>query len=340
MSFNLVDLIKDQVGAAVVGQMGGLLGESDDTTAKAVSGAVPGMLDGLLKSVSGSNGGGVLAGALNDTDDSLLDNLSGVLGGGGTGSLIETGTKMLGSVLGNNVLGSILGSLTGFSGMKRGSANSLMGLLAPIVFGIIKRKMLGGGGINAGSVVDMLSGQKDNIANAMPAGFGNQASPSHQPAAPVAKQGSSFGKLLPLAIIGGLLWMGYNYMTGQSTQNTVTDTMESAGDSLDQLTDVNIGNELTNIFSTSTDALGSITDVESAKAAVPALTEATSKIGGLSSMFDKLPGPAKSAVSTVAGNGMGTLQAAIDKVEQIPGVGPIIKPVVDGLMEKLAAFIQ
>lgn len=338
MSFNLVDLIKDQVGSAVVGQIGGLLGESDDTTAKAVGGAVPGMLDGLLKSVSGSNGGGVLASALNDTDDSLLDNLSGVLGGGGTGSLIETGTKMLGSVLGNNALGSIIGALTGFSGMKRGSANSLMGLLAPIIFGIIKRKLLGSGGINAGSVVDMLTGQKDNIANAMPAGLGNQSSPS-QPS-PVAKQGSSFGKLLPLVIIGGLLWMGYNYMTGQSTQNTVTDTMESAGDSLDQLTDVNIGNELTNIFSSSTVALGSITDVESAKAAVPALTEATGKLGGLSSLFDKLPGSAKGAVSTVAENGMSSLQAAIDKVEQIPGVGPIIKPVVDGLMEKLAAFIQ
>ncbi len=342
MPFNLVDLIKDQVGDAIVGQIGELLGENKDVTTKAVGGALPGLLDGLLNSVGGSNGGNVLASALNDADDSLLDNLSGILGGANTGSLIETGTKMLGSVLGNNALGGIIGALTGFSGMKRGSTNSLMGLIAPIVFGIIKRKLLGSGGINAGSIVDMLTGQKDNIAKAMPAGFDSYLNPSSQPApqAPVEKQGSSFGKLLPLILIGGLLWMGYNYFTGQNTQNPATETTGSAVESLDQINTVNIGNELTNIFGSTTDALGNITDIDSAKAAVPALTDASGKLGSLSSMFEQLPGPAKTAVSTIASNGMGSLQAVIDKVAQIPGVGPIIKPITDGLMEKLALFAQ
>lgn len=343
MSFNLVDLIKDQVGDAIVGQIGDLLGESKETTAKATSAAIPGLLDGLLKTVSGGSGGDVLASALNDTDDSILDNLSGMLGGGNTGSLIETGTKMLGSVLGNNMLGNLVGALSGFSGMKSGSANSLIGLAAPVIFGIIKRKLLGSGGINASSIVDMLTGQKDNIAKAMPPGFDSFLNGSNQSApqaAPIQKQGSPLGKLLPLVVIGGLLWMGYNYLSGQNAQQSITETAESAGDSMDQLTDVNIGNELTNIFSSTSDALGNITDVDSAKAAVPTLTEASDKIGGLSSMFDRLPGPAKSAASTIASNGMGNLQAVVDRVEQIPGVGPVIKPIMDGLMEKLAAFTQ
>ena len=49
-------------------------------------------------------------------------------------------------------------------------------MLMPVVLGIVKRKMFGGGGFsqNAGGLLSLLNGQKDNVQAAMPNGFQNQ----------------------------------------------------------------------------------------------------------------------------------------------------------------------
>jgi|GEM_PF-4121266 len=46
----------------------------------------------------------------------------------------------------------------------------------PILLGVVKRKVFGGGGFsqNAGGLMSLLDGQKDNIQAGMPAGFQNQ----------------------------------------------------------------------------------------------------------------------------------------------------------------------
>lgn len=167
---NLVNLIKDQIGGSVVNQLGGVLGESGANTERAVSGAVPAILSGLMNSSGSGDGASLLNSALDDHDDSILDNIGGLLGGGNHTQVANQGSSMLGSLLGGNALGSIAGALSGFSGLGRGSSSSLIGMLAPIVMSVLRRQR-NSQGLDAGGLANMLSGQRDNIAAAMPAGF-------------------------------------------------------------------------------------------------------------------------------------------------------------------------
>ena len=99
---------------------------------------------------------------------------------------------------------------------------------------------------------------------------------------------------------------------------------------------VTVGSDLGSVINNVSDTLLSVADVESATAAVPRLTEATSKLGGLADLFNKLPETAKSSVSSLAANNISALQPTIDKVAGIPGVGSILKPVLDSFNRKIS----
>lgn len=176
MSFNLVDLIKDQVGGAVTDQIGGLLGDQSGLVKSGIDSAVPALLSGLSERASLPGGADTLFNSLQNHDDGLLDNLSSAIGGNSK-SLIESGTGLLGGLLGNNGLGSLAGMLSGFTGLTRGNTGSLLGMLAPIVMGVLKRKVIGGG-LNPAGMLDMLNLQKNNVQAAMPQGLSDQLSAS------------------------------------------------------------------------------------------------------------------------------------------------------------------
>ena len=78
MSFNLVDLVKGQLGGPALGQLGALLGEDNNKTEAAIGAAVPGLLSGLT-SQANADGGASLFDAVNKQDDSMLDNIGGLL---------------------------------------------------------------------------------------------------------------------------------------------------------------------------------------------------------------------------------------------------------------------
>lgn len=177
MSFNLVDLVKDQVKGPLIGQMGNLLGNEGSKAAGAADSMIPALLSGMMGSSSTSGGADSLFKAVNDQDDGLMDNLGSLLGGGQASSVIDNGNSLLGGLLGTGGLGKLAGALAGFTGLSKGGTSSLMGMLAPIVIGVIKRKVMGGG-LDAGGLASMLMGQKSNIGAALPAGLGDQLNAS------------------------------------------------------------------------------------------------------------------------------------------------------------------
>ncbi len=342
MSFNITDLIKDQLSDQVTGQLGSLLGGSDTQNGSAIASAIPGLLSGLMNSGSSSSGADSLFNAINDQDDSILDNLGGLLGGSGQSSMMSAGSSVLGSLLGGNGLGSLVSSIAGFSGAGKGPVKSLLGLLAPIIFGVIKRKLMGGGGFNVGSLMDMFKGQKDNIAASVPTGFqlndfsSNATETVRETANTVqqsANEGKSLiGKLLPLALLIGAALLAYNFFMkdkGSEAVNSATTSVTQSND---------IGKEVTSVFGSLTGSLGSITDVDSAKAALPQIGEATNKLGNIAGMLDKLPAAAQGPIKSAIANSITPLKALIDKVGAIPGVGAVIKPAIEGLAAKLALF--
>lgn len=358
MSFNIMDLVKDQLSDQVMGQLGTVLGGTATQNDSAISSAIPGLLTGLTKLGASDKGADSLFSAINDQDDSILDNLGDMLSGSNQSSMMEMGTKALGGLLGGGGLGSLISAVSGFSGASKSGTGSLMGLLAPILFGIVKRKLLGGGssGFNVGSLMNMFNGQKDNVAAAMPAGFsdalkltdfdkiGSNIEDRVEAAADnvvhntreVASEGKSFiSRILPIAILVGAALLAYNLLfKGSTTENTGT-TSSSQMESMDA---DGIGKELTSTLGTLTSTFGSITDVDSAKAAIPNLTSATDQLGNLAGMMDKLPEAARGPVKQIVSSGLPQIQGIIEKLSAIPGVGEIIKPVVESLSAKLAMF--
>jgi len=171
MSFNLVDIIKDQVSGQVLGQISNAVGENSDKTQSVIEGAIPALLGGFVDKASSSEGAGALFEAVNSQDDSILDNLSGLIGSDNKSSLIESGGNALGSLFGGSGASGLINAVSGSSGMNAGSTGTVLSMLAPMVMGTVKRFMSGGGSNDASGLASMLMGQKDNIAGAMPSGL-------------------------------------------------------------------------------------------------------------------------------------------------------------------------
>jgi hypothetical protein len=374
MSFNLIDLIKDQLSDQVMNQVTSMLGGDANQASSAIGGAIPGLLEGLMNAGSDSTKANDMVNAITKQDDSVLDNLGDLLGNSESqSSLLSGGASVLSSLLGNNVLGTLASTIAGFSGLGKGSSKSLLGFLAPVIFSLIKRKLLGSGGVNVGSLMDMFSGQKDNIAAAMPSGFIQQLSASEPAPRPTPRSkpdvaakmnnipeptestgGSWLARLLPLALLCGVVWFAYDRFTKseieipesttipQSTTDTIVNDVavpEVPAVNVEVPT-VDVKEELSVILGSVTNSLGSITDVESAQQAVPQLNAASEKIGGLVNIVSKLPAAAREPVKQVISGGLPQLQALIDKAVAIPGVGAVIKPVADGLLQKIALLEQ
>jgi hypothetical protein len=175
MSFNLVDLISSQFGGPALGQLGALLGEDSNKTESALGAAIPGLLNGITGSAQ-ADGGASLFDTINKQDDSILDNIGGMLTGGNTGNIMQQGSGILSSLLGNGAVGGLASAISAFTGMGGKSSSGLMGILTPIILSLIKRKLFGGGGFNqnAGGLMSLLDSQKTNVQAAMPSGFADQ----------------------------------------------------------------------------------------------------------------------------------------------------------------------
>ncbi|MEE9447611.1 MAG: DUF937 domain-containing protein [Arenicellales bacterium] len=367
MAFNIMDLVKEQVTDAVMGQISSALGESSETTSSALSGAIPAILSGLMGVAGNDSGAKSILGALNDQDDGLLGNLGDLLGGNDQSSMIDMGTKVLGGLMGNGGLGNLVGALAGFSGMGKKSSSSLVGLLAPILLGVIKRKVFGGNsGGTLGALTSLFAGQKDNISAAMPSGMNDQLKTSgffeglnlgnaadtgraamnqaQSQVSEAASGGSSMlRKLVPLLILGALAWFGLKMFGGggashENTMNTNTTMSTNTESNMTQMPDY--GDQLGSIFKDTTGALTRITDIESAKAQLPNLKNIVSDVDGFSSTFVGLGSRVREPVITLAKGAFDELGPLMGKTLEIPGVGPIIQPTTDSLMEKLNQLMK
>ena len=126
MSFNLIDLIKDQLSDQVMNHVSSMLGGDANQVSSAIGSAIPGLLEGLMNSGSDSTNANAMVDAINKQDDGILDNLGDLLGNSDSqSSLLSTGSDLLSSLLGNNALGTLASTIAGFSGLGRGSRQVL-----------------------------------------------------------------------------------------------------------------------------------------------------------------------------------------------------------------------
>lgn len=177
MAINLIELVKSQLGDSVLEQLGGAVGESTEHTRSAVEAGVPTILGSIVDRVSSDpDAAGMLVNALDGVDDGIAGDFGSYIGGDTQASLQKKGGDLLGGLLGDN-MGSVIDMISSFSGASKGSSSSILGMLMPLVMGVIG-KQVKSQGLDLGGLVNMLGGQKDMIGAAMPSGMGDLLSKS------------------------------------------------------------------------------------------------------------------------------------------------------------------
>ncbi len=175
MSFNLMDLVKDQVMGQLAGKAAGFLGESESGVTKALGGIFPMLLGSVVDKASDNEGASGIMNMLKGADGNIVNNIAGMFGDG-EGSpegLVEQGGSMLSGLLGDKV-GGLTSLVSKFSGVSEGSTSSLMGMAAPMIMGMLG-KQVKSEGLGISGLQGLLEGQKDSIASAMPEGLADLA---------------------------------------------------------------------------------------------------------------------------------------------------------------------
>ena len=226
-SLNLVDMIRGQLTGPATDRMSSLIGESSDNTRAGISAAIPALLAGLDRSASTPEGARRISSAVDDADDSMLDNALKMFGTSSTG---ETGSGILQSILGAGGLSELVNAVSRTAGLSGKTTTTLLGLLAPLVFGVLKRvKRLAGS--NRFDIADLLASQRGNIEAAMPRSMrqdtyaGSRVGPQERRAeidaesTPERTTHQNYSWIVPLALLAGalgLLW----YLVGRPRGGT------------------------------------------------------------------------------------------------------------------------
>lgn len=171
MSINLLDMLKDQVTGSLAKQASSFLGESESNVTSALGGVFPALLGSVIDKASKPSEASGLMDMISGMDTGMLGDIGGLFGGGASSvnGLLNSGGGIVESLLGNK-MGGVVEMISKVSGLKSGSSSSLMKMAAPFLMGIIGKQIKGKG---LGFLTDMLMGQKDHVAKALPSGMDN-----------------------------------------------------------------------------------------------------------------------------------------------------------------------
>lgn len=171
MSLNLLDMLKDQVSGPLANQAASFLGEDESAVTKALGGIFPSVLGSVIGGASDESSASGIMDMIGGLDMGMLGNIGDLFGGGASSvnGLLNSGGGILNTLLGDK-MGGIVDMISKMSGLGSGSTGSLMKMAAPFLMGIIGKQVAGKG---VGGLMDLLMGQKEHVANAMPSGMGS-----------------------------------------------------------------------------------------------------------------------------------------------------------------------
>jgi sporulation protein YlmC with PRC-barrel domain len=168
MTDNIVSAISRFLTPELIGKMASVSGLDRSTTQSALGASMPAILNGLADLAAKPGGARQIADAIAEQPAGMLSSLSQTLGGSSMSA--EKGTGLLSSLLGGGVLNTLVSTLSRFVGIGEGSTRTLLGLLTPVILGVLGREQRAAG-LETGGLARMLMGQRDQINAAMPAGL-------------------------------------------------------------------------------------------------------------------------------------------------------------------------
>ena len=231
-SLNLVDMIKGYFSGGIGNRLSTLLGESNQKTELGINAAIPALLARFSNIASTSDGATRLASAVDNADEGILSNISSMFG-----KNTFSASSSLRSVLGDggiSDLSSVIGRTAGLSGS---TVTTLLGLVGPIALGVLRR-LKRTQGLDASGLANLLFSQRNNIADAMPEsmrtfetdttireplrevrqGSSRATGTDTYANAPTQRRASSFGWVLPLALLALLAALFWNWASRRSVR--------------------------------------------------------------------------------------------------------------------------
>lgn len=177
---NLLNLIQNEISPDAIGQIGSAVGESTDKTKSALSTAFPALLGSLVgKSATSPNGPADIMNMLKQGQNQggWPDSVGKLLGSQSGGSAQAANHSLLSSLLGSK-LGAVTDFISNRSGIRSGSATSLLGMAAPFLMGTIG-KQVASQGLGVAGLGQLLSSQAQHVKDALPSGLSDTLGINH-----------------------------------------------------------------------------------------------------------------------------------------------------------------
>lgn len=405
MSTNLVSYVMQFLTPDMVGRIAAALGLNRSDAQSGVSAAVPALLASFCGLADKPGGAQSLVNTIKQ-QSGVADNFASMVGGSNQASFVDRGSSLLTSLLGSHDTSSLSGAVGRFAGLGQTKATSLLGMLAPLVMGLIG-KQIGTRGIDVGSLTSLLASQRDQIAQALPPGMGQMLEsagigggfeqarttagtaagrasdyrsstssdqyrpyPTSPPRPPERSARAETGVpnwvywLLPLLVLGGLLWYLLNrpheqqqarqeppppaqtqqerqqettpQTTGQAPagQTTTGQQPQTTGNVV--VGGVDVKNALGDSLADMRTSLQSIVDGGSAQTALPKLEAAKNQIDRISGLSGQLSDDQRKTLAGVITAAMPMINQLTDRVMAMPGVSDVLKPTIGPMKTKLA----
>ena len=177
MATNLVSVVMQFLTPDVIGKIASSLGLDRSVAQKAVGGAVPALLWSLSDLASTPNGARQLTKTLAPQQSGSLESLQKLIGSSDQKTLVETGWGMLSGLFGSGATDTMAQTIGKFAGIGEGSGKSIVGMLGPVILGVLGQQQRSAG-LDASGLASLLGSQKDQIAASIPAGLADQLSAS------------------------------------------------------------------------------------------------------------------------------------------------------------------
>jgi hypothetical protein len=352
MATNLVSEIAKVLGPDVEARIASSLGLDKTVVQGAVEGGVPGLLAALISLVSKPQGATKLGQVVAQQEPGVLSSLASVIGGSGQQALIDTGASALTSLLGGNTMNALTNAVGSYAGIGGAGSKSLIGLLGPVVLGVLGQHQRTSG-LDTSGLARLLTSQKDNVLAAVPSGFskylkdtgildgvtGSVTKPAYQ--TPPRSTPSIWPWLLGALAVIGLGAFAWHLMSGRHAEGPKSAVeAPSPGDMLDKLRGVKVGDvDIGALAKSAVDDLRSslkgIKDEATAQAAVPELTKDGSQFDQLIGLLGQLSPETRKTLTDAFVAIKPRLDKLFDQALALPGVGPVITPTLDTIRSKL-----
>ncbi len=364
---NIASIAMSLLTPAIVGRIASALGISPTIAQAAITAIIPAILGGMASKATTPSGLGVLTGLLGQQNPSALAGLGDMIGGANQASLVTGGTTALNTLLGSSTAGALAGAVAKFTGAPAAASSSLLGILAPVALGTLAQQQKASG-LDAAGVANLLAGQKDNIAAALPKGFGDllkgiglfdagstpapaMAAKPVAPMAPIApmarpaphpmehaaaarpEPASGLGRWLPIIAAAALGVAAYSFW--QSTRSPQLPPVAKI-----VYNNVDLTAKAGTLYEGLKTSIAGIKDATSAEASLPKLREHVAALGDIRELQDKLPADGRKGLAALFAGFAPALEGLVLTAGKAPGAETIVKPLLEQVMERVKALAK